>query len=121
LFQSQTAITQQLTWPAGRPQGWLAGGFIEGFDMIVRFFAYIRDYTKCKETEMDGCTDIDMLLQRLCERFGGGLRRKVFKGEALSDEIIILVNGRHISHLDGTKTKLEEKDEVSIFPVVAGG
>ncbi|MDI9568418.1 MAG: MoaD/ThiS family protein [Bacillota bacterium] len=39
----------------------------------------------------------------------------------MSDRVIILVNGRNIVHLAGIDTVLGEEDEVSIFPVVAGG
>ncbi|HWQ30252.1 MAG TPA: MoaD/ThiS family protein [Negativicutes bacterium] len=33
----------------------------------------------------------------------------------------MLVNGRHIEHLQGLDTSLAENDEISIFPKVAGG
>jgi sulfur-carrier protein len=89
--------------------------------MKVLFFAYIRDYTKCKDVDMDCCHDIRSLLEKLSEKYGQGFRHKIFKGENLSSEIIILINGRHISHLDGMSTELHEDDEISIFPVVAGG
>ncbi|MEG2419744.1 MAG: MoaD/ThiS family protein [Eubacterium sp.] len=42
-------------------------------------------------------------------------------GETLGDEIIILVNGRHVEHLNGIHTPLVPSDTVAIFPVVAGG
>jgi len=36
--------------------------------------------------------------------------------------LIVLVNGRHSSHLpDGLATELKEGDEVAIFPPAAGG
>ncbi len=41
---------------------------------------------------------------------------------ALSQHVSILVNGRHYSHLpDKLDTRLQEGDEVSIFPPLAGG
>lgn len=89
--------------------------------MKVKFFAYMRDYTGCKEIQTQRCDDVKALLHKLCERFGREFCRKVLNGDELSDEIIILVNGRHIAHLDGINTKLDENDEISIFPVVAGG
>ena len=43
-------------------------------------------------------------------------------GEGTDRHLIVLVNGRHSSHLpDGLDTKLKDGDEVALFPPVAGG
>ena len=42
-------------------------------------------------------------------------------GTDKGDDVIIMVNGRHIEHLDGMATPLSEDDYVAIAPVVAGG
>jgi molybdopterin synthase sulfur carrier subunit len=92
--------------------------------MIIKFFAYIRDYTHTKETQMEQCDTVDELLKKLCSMYGKRFEEKVYKDKQtseLSSEIIILVNGRHITHYDGVQTKLNQEDEISIFPVVAGG
>lgn len=89
--------------------------------MRVKFFAFIREYTGTKETSADACTDLRELLEKLCSRYGAGLRAKLFEGDMLSGDIIIMVNGRHIEHLEGLDTELGEDDEISIFPRVAGG
>ncbi|KUO69937.1 MAG: hypothetical protein APF77_17450 [Clostridia bacterium BRH_c25] len=89
--------------------------------MIIKFFAYIRDYTGSKETTMDSCLTLKELLLKLCGRYGKKFSEKLFTGESLSEDIIILVNGRHIEHLKGLDTTLSENDEISIFPKVAGG
>lgn len=39
----------------------------------------------------------------------------------LNSNITILKNGREIKFLNGLETLLESGDEISIFPVVAGG
>ena len=39
----------------------------------------------------------------------------------LREYLSILVNGRDITHLDGTETTLEDGDKLSLFPPVAGG
>jgi len=89
--------------------------------MKVYFFANIRDYTNTKELDFEYCDTLEEFLHKLCNRFGKKLEGLVFKDEELSSEVIIMVNGRHISHLDGIKTKLKEDDKISIFPVVGGG
>jgi sulfur-carrier protein len=89
--------------------------------MIVKYFAYLRDYTKTREAKIDKCETVEELLKLLCGLYGKKFEYKIFIEGKLSSEIIILVNGRHIIHCDGIHTKLSENDEISIFPVVAGG
>jgi len=89
--------------------------------MKVLFFAYIRNYTKTKEVAISGCDNLRDLLHKLCDIYGKEFEKKVFNGEDLSEEIIVLVNGRNIHFLQGLDTPLKEEDEISIFPVVAGG
>jgi sulfur-carrier protein len=45
----------------------------------------------------------------------------VFDGDGLHKEIIIFVNGRNVLHLQRLDTPLEADDEISIFPMIAGG
>ena len=89
--------------------------------MLIKFFAFIRDYTGSKETTSESCADLKELLDKLCDRYGKSFSEKIFKGDRLSEDIIILVNGRHIDHLQGLDTGLGENDVISIFPKVAGG
>lgn len=89
--------------------------------MKIKFFAYIRDYTKTKSTEFEYCRTLRELLIKLSDVYGDKFRSKIFDGENLSEQIVILVNGRHIVHLNELDTELNENDEISIFPVVAGG
>lgn len=64
------------------------------------------------------------LLGLLCEEFGEELKQEVFdsKTDAVCDMLKILVNGRHYSTLpDRLETRLQENDEVALFPPIAGG
>ena len=45
----------------------------------------------------------------------------MFAGDELNPEIIILVNGRNVLYSGRLEAPLAEDDEVSIFPMVAGG
>ena len=101
--------------------------------MRVRFFAFIRDITKCAEADVPYQETAGALARSLCTLYGDKMRQKIFpeddasgkraKGEAdkFGPEIIVLVNGRHVNHLGGTAAPLTPEDRVDFFPVVAGG
>jgi molybdopterin synthase sulfur carrier subunit len=91
--------------------------------MRVKFFAYIRDYTGCKEAEVPYSATVRDLARVLSDLYGKKLRDELFDtdGESLSPTIIIMVNGRHVAHLGGIDTALKADDVVQIFPLVAGG
>lgn len=92
--------------------------------MDVKYFAYIRDYTGEKQTNWTApAEDLAVLLKQLSQKYGHKFRDAVFdeKEEDLNPLIIIIINGRHVQHLDGIHTKLKSDDSISIFPVVAGG
>jgi len=95
--------------------------------MRVRFFAYIRNITGCIEADIPHQETIGALARSLCDRYGEKLRLKFFPAGHSEDnrefgpDIIVLINGRHITHLQGTATIINQDDRVDIFPVVAGG
>ena len=101
--------------------------------MRVRFFAYIRDFTKCAEADIPYQETIGALARSLCDLYGKELQQKIFpSGESDNDgkspgegqfgpEIIFLINGRHVAHLGGPAAPLKPDDRVDVFPVVAGG
>jgi molybdopterin synthase sulfur carrier subunit len=90
--------------------------------MTVKYFATIRTYTGETERRVDDApADLRELLAALAARYGTSFRRAVFSGEELNGEIIILVNGRNVLYLQKLDTPLQTDDEVSIFPMVAGG
>jgi sulfur-carrier protein len=90
--------------------------------MTVKYFATIRTYTGEAERRFESApATLRLLLVQLAERYGTTFRRAVFAGEELNPQIIILVNGRNVLYLRALDTELAESDEVSIFPMVAGG
>jgi len=91
--------------------------------MKVKFFATYRDITRRMEDYVTAAPDIWALLLMLGDRYGEVFRNAAFspEGMEISEEAIILVNGRDICHLQGKDTPLDESDTVSIFPAVAGG
>ncbi len=90
--------------------------------MKVRYFATIRHLTGHNETEWkEPAPTVRELLRGLARKYGPAFQNKVFEGDRLSPIVIVMVNGRNIEHLGGEDTPLLPEDEVSIFPMVAGG
>jgi molybdopterin synthase sulfur carrier subunit len=82
----------------------------------------IRTYTGEAARRIDDApADVRELLTMLAARYGTTFRRAVFAGAGLNPEVIILVSGRNVLHLKGLDTPLDASDEISIFPMVAGG
>ena len=90
--------------------------------MQLKFFATYRQVSGCKLCTVPAPHDVLALLHDVSERWPA-FRALVLNddGSDKSDEVIILVNGRHIEHLDGVHTRLSNEDTVAITPVVAGG
>ena len=91
--------------------------------MQIRYFATYREITGRRTEEVSAPGTVLALLHRLSEVYGAGLRKWLLSpdGTAKGENSIIMVNGRHIEHLDGVDTVLSEDDVVSLFPTVAGG
>ena len=90
--------------------------------MTVKYFATIRTYTGETERRLDDApATLRELLTALAARYGTLFRRAAFAGADLNPEIIILVNGRNVLHLEGLDTPLAADDHISVFPMVAGG
>ena len=94
--------------------------------IVVKSFLTLRkamDGQASLEIEADEMT-IRELLERLCNRFGKDLRNVIFDPESGGEnqDIKVLINGRHYRHMpEGLDNHLKDGDEVSIFPLMAGG
>lgn len=90
--------------------------------MQLKFFATYRQISGCKICTIDAPDDVLALLHDISKRWPA-FRKLVLNssGSDRGEDVIIMVNGRHIEHLDGIHTKLTDEDTVAITPVVAGG
>ncbi|MCL1847907.1 MAG: MoaD family protein [Coriobacteriia bacterium] len=91
--------------------------------MQIRYFANYRTITGRRTEEVAAPATMLALLEQLSTRYGAELRRWLLSADGLAkgENAVILLNGRHIEHLDGVATTLKEEDVVSLFPLVAGG
>ena len=90
--------------------------------MLVKFFATYRKISGVTSTSVEAPSDVLALLRELSERWPAV--RDLFldeTGEKIGDDVIVMVNGRHIEHLDGAHTALCDDDRVALTPLVAGG
>ena len=70
-------------------------------------------------TEVDGTT-VGEVLDALYERYGE-LRSRIAEDGGLRRFVNVYVGGEDIRFLDGLDTTVEDGDEVTILPAVAGG
>ena len=91
--------------------------------VAVTFYAYLREITGKKEKfviDIGERATIAELLEELCSE--SKVRIALLdENLQLKSEITILKNGREIKFLDGPDTVLVPGDEISVFPMVAGG
>ena len=90
--------------------------------MLVKFLATYRQIAGCKSCDVPAPETVLALMNELSVHWPD-FRPLILSedGTEKGDDVIILVNGRHIEHLDGVQTKLTETDYVVITPLVAGG
>ncbi len=91
--------------------------------MQVRLFGTLRPFVGAKSVEVQVVpgAPVRTLLDGLVAAHPA-LADKLFDGHgALQGSIHVLINGRHISFLEGLDTPLHEDDRVAVFPAVGGG
>ena len=72
------------------------------------------------ETDIDGAGTVGEVLDGLYDRFDG-LRERIAVDGDLRRFVNVYVGGEDIRFLDGLETAVEDGDEVTILPAVAGG
>ena len=91
--------------------------------VFVKFYSHLRDLIDQRdrlEIELDSSATVSHVLDRLIQ--DQKIRKHIFDDtKQVRSNISLLINGREIKFLDGVNTILKHGDEVSIFPMVAGG
>ncbi|MGZ4917243.1 MAG: ubiquitin-like small modifier protein 1 [Halobacteriota archaeon] len=85
----------------------------------VRLFANIREIMGSAEVSLSAYTIGELLDLLVAMR--PTLKDVLFDGGELRPYITVLVNGRNIRDIGGSRTQLAEGDEIAIFPPVSGG
>lgn len=62
------------------------------------------------------------VLHELITRYGDKFKDRIFDSSgSLRRFLNFYVNGKNVLHLEGIETQLQDGDEISILPAVAGG
>jgi len=88
---------------------------------LVRIPTPLRALTKGSAEVQAKGDSVAAVVEDLERQFPGLRERLVDEGGELRRFINIYVNEEDIRFLDGKKTALKEKDQVSIVPAIAGG
>ncbi len=95
---------------------------VDRIKVTIKLFAQFREFFKKNkiEIEIEEGTNILKLLEIISELYN--LQEKIFDDKnEIKQWIKILKNGRQIKFLNGIKTKLEQGDEIALFPPLIGG
>ena len=89
--------------------------------VIVKIPTQLRTVTGGEsETEIPEATTVGEVLDGLYDRYDG-LRDRIAEDGGLRRFVNVYVEGEDIRFLDGLDTVVEDGDEVTILPAVAGG
>jgi len=87
---------------------------------IVRFSTPLRRFTKgSPEGTADGAT-LEEVIKDLEKRYPG-ISAKILESGEIQKFINIYVNNEDVRLMKGLKTKVNEKDTITILPAVSGG
>jgi len=91
--------------------------------VFVRFYAHLGDLVGRKEkfeVELDDGAVISHVLDELV--LDQKIREHIFDdNKQLNSDITLMINGREIKFIEGIDSVVKSDDEISIFPMVAGG
>jgi len=89
--------------------------------VTVKIPTHLRSVTSGEaETTVDGATTVGEVLDGLYDRYDG-LRDRIAEDGDLRRFVNVYVGGEDIRFLDGLETEVDDGDEVTILPAVAGG
>jgi molybdopterin synthase sulfur carrier subunit len=89
--------------------------------VTVKLPAQLRSVTDGDaETSVEGATTVGEVLDGLYDRYDE-LRERIAEDGDLRRFVNVYVGGEDIRLLDGLETEVEDGDEVTILPAVAGG
>ncbi len=90
----------------------------------ISFLSLLKDRIGAKELNIDleDNATVNDVFSKLFEKFGEDIKTVLVKktGE-LNDHVVIMLNEKNIRSLDDLNTKIQNKDEITLLPAIAGG
>jgi molybdopterin converting factor small subunit len=88
--------------------------------MIVEFFANYQNNFKDFKIEIKKTVSLRWLIKHILNSSDS---RQIRNGsiEKFYNDSIILINGKNVSILNNLDTRINNKDKISIFPIICGG
>ena len=92
-------------------------------ELELRFFANFRSAVGQKELSrrFESGVTVGEVLAAVESEFPELAGDILDEDDEIKPQLSILKNGREVIHMDGTETALEDGDQLSVFPPVAGG
>ena len=88
---------------------------------VVRIPSPLRKYTAGQSKVEGKGTTIEALIESLETQFPGIKTRLCDENNQVKRYVNVFVNDEEIRTLQGTETTIDDRDEVSIVPAMAGG
>ena len=93
-------------------------------DIKITFLSLLADVTQEEEfiLSIDEKSSVKDIIEKLVLRYGKEFENIILKSPDFLNKYIILgLNGKDIRSYDGLKTIIQEGDEISFLPAIAGG
>lgn len=90
----------------------------------IKFLSLLTDLVESEEIELSlpKKSSIKELLEKLKSQYGEKFTNILYeKPDKLNSRILIGLNGKNIRDIDNLDTQIEENDEITFLPAIAGG
>ncbi len=94
----------------------------------VNFLGPVQDQVgtrKMKVADLPSVCSLMDLLKNLAKKLGSKFQKTILNENntenLVNENITIIINGRHYTHIDGLETPLKSGDEISFLNPLAGG
>ncbi len=88
--------------------------------MTVSFLGAISEITGTREQRVSASSVRD-LMEAMLQTYTDPWRQRVFDGQELTPDVVIMVNGMNVHRMEGLSTRLNSGDRVDILPMFEGG